>query len=46
MFSIGSVVIAKRRFDAVGECEEMMIMIWSAEVDGDVGGMMANVDCI
>ena len=28
--------------DAVGECEETMITIWSAEVGGD---MIANVDC-
>ena len=46
MLSIGS-VIARCRFDAVGKCEETM-MIWSAsaEVDGDEGTMMANVDCI
>ena len=42
---IGSVVIARCRFDGVGECEETM-MIWSAEVDGDEGAMVANVDCI
>ena len=41
--SIGSVVIARCQFDAVGECEETMIVIWSADVGGD---MIANVDCI
>ena len=43
VLSIGSVVIARCQFDAVGECEETMIIIWSAEVGGDV---IANVDCI
>ena len=42
VLSIGSVVIARCRFDAVGECEETMIIIWSAEVGGN---MIANVDC-
>ena len=36
MLSTGSVVMAKCRFDGVGECKETIIMIWSAEVDGDV----------
>ena len=42
VLSIGSVVIARCQFDAVGECEETMIIIWSAEVGGN---MIANVDC-
>ena len=42
VLSIGSVVIARCRCDAVGECKEMMIMIWSAEVGGN---MIANSDC-
>ena len=48
MMSIGRVVIARCRFDAVGECEEMVI--WSAEGRRDEleGAMMTNlnVDCI
>ena len=39
---ICGVVLARCQFDAVGECEETMITIWSAEVGGD---MIANVDC-
>ena len=35
MLSRGSVVVAKET-----------IMIWSAEVDGDEGVMMSNVNCI
>ena len=42
VLSIGSVVIARCHFDAVGEYEEKMIIIWSAEVGGN---MIANADC-
>ena len=38
VLSIGSVVIARCRFDAVGECKETMIIIWSAEVGGNMIG--------
>ena len=43
VLSIGSVVIDRCQFDALGECEETMIIIWSGEVGGN---MIANVDCI
>ena len=42
VLSIGSVVIDRCQFDALGECEETMIMIWSGEVGGN---MIANADC-
>ena len=42
VLSIGSVVIARCRFDAVGDCKETMIIIWSAEVGSN---MIGKVDC-
>ena len=42
VLSIGSDVIARCQFNAVGEYEETMIIIWSAEVGGN---MIANADC-
>ena len=45
MVNIVGRIVARCRYDAVGECEETM-MIWSAEVDGDEEAMMANVDRI
>ena len=42
MMTIGSVVMARSLFDAVGGCEETMIT-WSAEGDE---AKMANVDCM